>query len=235
MTMTLGTENTTPSGQIKKLLQLANHLIDTKKGTYLFHEGMNAEELFVVLSGKIQISKITSDGRELSLRICGENDLCGELTLFDSFPRYLLSALILEDGKVAVIKKDILEKELSRDNELAFEFMKWMSDHSRKIQTKFLDFVFNGKKGALYSTIIRMANSYGILVRDGIMIDLILTNQELANFCGTSRENTNRILNELKRKNIISLHKGKIIIHNLQYLKDESKSENYPASYVGID
>src|SRR5690606_10208927 len=102
-------------------------------------------------------------------------------------------------------------------SELAFEFMKWMSDHFRKTQTKFRDLVLNGKKGALYSTLIRMTNSYGVQTNDGILIDLPLTNQELANFCATSRESTNRILNELKREKIISVRKGKIIVHNVQY------------------
>lgn len=78
--------------------------------------------------------------------------------------------------------------------------MKWISEHLRRMQTKFRDLVLHGKKGALYSTLIRMTNSYGILKENGILIDLPLTNQELANFCATSRESVNRMLNELKSK-----------------------------------
>jgi CRP-like cAMP-binding protein len=225
----------THSIQIKELLRLADRTFQAKKGTYLFREGMNAEELYVVISGKIQISKITTDGRELSLRICGENDICGELTLFANSPKYLLSALVLEEGQIAVVKKDILEKEIFHNSELAFEFMKWMSDHFRKTQTKFRDLVLNGKRGALFSTLIRMTNSYGITSPDGILIDLPLTNQELANFCGTSRESTNRILNELKRKKIITIKKGKILVLDLQYLRDEIGCENCPAIYCSIE
>ena len=95
-----------------------------------------------------------------------------------------------------------------------------MSDHFRKTQTKFRDLVLNGKRGALFSTLIRMSNSYGIQKDNGILIDLPLTNQELANFCGTSRESTNRILSELKKNKIISVKKGKILIWDLQYLKN---------------
>ena len=62
---------------------------------------------------------------------------------------------------MAIIKKDVLEKEIFQNSALAYEFMKWMSDHFRKTQTKFRDLVLNGKKGALYSTLIRMTNSYG--------------------------------------------------------------------------
>lgn len=225
----------THSIEIKELLHLADRRFIGEKNTFIFQEGMEAEEMYVILSGKVQISKITSDGRELSLRICGKNDICGELTLFTHSPKYLLSAKVLEDAEIAAINKDVLEKEIFQNSSLAFEFLKWMSDHFRKTQTKFRDLVLNGKKGALYSTLIRMTNSYGVEVQSGILIDLPLTNQELANFCGTSRESTNRILNELKKEKIISIKKSKIIVHNLQYLKDEIGCENCPKVYCSIE
>lgn len=225
----------THSIEIKELLRFTDRKFRSERGTYLFQEGMNADELYIILSGKVQISKITSDGRELSLRICGENDICGELTLFTSNPKYLLSAKVLEEGEIAAIRKDVIEHEIFQNSTLAFEFMKWMSDHFRKTQTKFRDLVLNGKRGALFSTLIRMSNSYGVQKQDGIMIDLPLTNQELANFCGTSRESTNRILNELKKDEIITVKRGKITILDLQYLKDEIGCENCPAVYCSIE
>jgi CRP-like cAMP-binding protein len=225
----------THSIEIKELLKFADRKFKTEKGSFLFQEGMLAEELYIVISGKVQISKITSDGRELSLRICGENDICGELTLFTDSPKYLLSAMVLEEVEVAAIKKDVIETEIFQNSKLAFEFMKWMSDHFRKTQTKFRDLVLNGKRGALFSTLIRMSNSYGIHKENEILIDLPLTNQELANFCGTSRESTNRILSELKKDNIISVKKGKISILDLQYLKNEIDCENCSAVYCSIE
>ncbi|WP_097677975.1 Crp/Fnr family transcriptional regulator [Bacillus massilinigeriensis] len=225
----------TRSIEIKELIRFSDRTIRTKKGSYLFQEGMEAEELYLILSGKIQISKVTKDGRELALRICGENDLCGELTLFTDSPKYLLSALALEDGEIVAIKKSVIEKEILHNPSLAFEFMKWMSDHFRKTQTKFRDLVLNGKKGALFSTLIRMTNSYGVKKKDGTLIDLPLTNQDLANFCGTTRESTNRILNELKKNKIISIKKSKITVHDLQYLKDEIGCENCPAVFCSIE
>lgn len=225
----------THSIEIKELLHLADRRFIGEKNTFIFQEGMEAEEMYVILSGKVQISKITSDGRELSLRICGKNDICGELTLFTHSPKYLLSARVLEDAEIAAINKDILEKEIFQNSSLALEFLKWMSDHFRKTQTKFRDLVLNGKKGALYSILIRMTNSYGVEVQNGILIDLPLTNQELANFCGTSRESTNRILNELKKEQIISIKKSKIIVHHLQYLRDEIGCENCPKVYCSIE
>src|SRR5690606_22765994 len=99
--------------------------------------------------------------------------------------------------------------------------MKQMSIDQQKSQSKFRDLILHGKKGALYSTLIRMTNSYGIQQSDGILIDIAFTNQELANFCGMSREVVNRLLSSLNKDDNISILVEKIIIHDLQVLNDE--------------
>ncbi|WP_028782039.1 Crp/Fnr family transcriptional regulator [Thalassobacillus devorans] len=225
------------SEELKELLSSVDHVQKIEKNRFLFQEGEDADQMYIIQSGRIQISKISPDGRELSLRICQKGDIIGELTLFTDDATYLLNAKVLEDAEVAVIKKDYLERELLTNTELAFEYMKWMSEHFRKTQTKFRDLVLHGKKGALYSTLIRLTNSYGIKRPDDILIDIALTNQELANFCGTSRESVNRMLSDLKRKEVLELdkNKNKIIIKDLQYLKDEINCENCPIVLCSID
>jgi len=221
---------------LKELLRSANHIQKIKKGTFLFQEGMVANELYLILSGKIQMSKMSQDGKEMCFRICSAGEIIGELTLFTNEPKYLLNAKVMEDGEVAVIKKDYLEEQLLLNPTLTFEYMQWLSNHARRTQTKFRDLILLGKKGALYSTLIRMCNSYGIRLKDGsILIDLPLKNQDLANFCGTTRESVNRMLNALKQEGILSIHKGKITIHNLDYLKQEVQCENCPVEICRIE
>ncbi|WP_085506960.1 Crp/Fnr family transcriptional regulator [Thalassobacillus devorans] len=223
------------SNDLKELLSSVDHIQKIDKNRFLFQEGEDADQMYIIQSGRIQISKMSPDGRELSLRICQKGDIIGELTLFTDDATYLLNAKVMEDAEVAVIKKENLEKELLTNTELAFEFMKWMSEHFRKTQTKFRDLVLHGKKGALYSTIIRLTNSYGIKRADGIFIDIVLTNQELANFCGTSRESVNRLLSDLKKKEVLTMENNNIVVKDLQYLKDEINCENCPIVLCSID
>ncbi len=221
---------------LKELLRSANHTLKIKKGTFLFQEGMVANELYLIRSGKIQMSKICQDGKEMCFRICSVGEIIGELTLFTNKPKYLLTAKVIEDGEVAVIKKDYLEQQLLLNPTLTFEYMQWLSNHARRTQTKFRDLILRGKKGALYSTLIRMSNSYGVPLKNGsILIDLSLKNQDLANFCGTTRESVNRMLNSLKQQGIISISKGKITIHDLDYLKNEIQCENCPVEICQIE
>ncbi|MGG0719114.1 Crp/Fnr family transcriptional regulator [Robertmurraya massiliosenegalensis] len=223
------------STELQSLLETVHHIRKMEKGTYLFQEGSKANELFVVITGKIQMSKMIPDGRELTLRMASEGDLIGELSLFCSAQAHMQNAKVIESGEVAVIYKSDLEKKLGEDHSIALEFMKWMSQEHRKAQTKFRDLVLHGKKGALYSTLIRLSNSYGVHSEDGIVIDTPMTNQELANFCGTSREVVNRLLSELRKVDIISIDKGIITIHDLDYIKLEIDCENCPIDICNIE
>ena len=223
------------SNDLSQFLQSVHHIRKIEKGTFLYQEGSPATEVFIIQSGKIQVSKITPDGRELTLRLCSRGELIGELSLFCSSSKYVLNAKVIESGEVAVICKDELERRLENDSRLAFEFMKWGNNQNRKMQTKFRDLILNGKKGAVYSTLIRLTNSYGKRVPLGIMIDLPLTNQELANFCGTSREVVNRMLRDLRKNHILSIDKGIITILDLNYLKNEINCENCPIEICNIE
>jgi CRP-like cAMP-binding protein len=220
---------------LSHLFDTVHHIKKVEKGTFLFQEGSVADELYIVQSGILQISKIIPDGRELTLRMCSSGDFVGELNLFSPSSRYLLSARVIESGEVAVIMKDTLEEKLSQNLPLSFEFIKWMSQQYRKTQTKFRDLVLHGKKGALYSTLIRITNSYGIKTNKGILIELPLTNQELANFCGTSREVVNRLLSDLRKTGTLSIDKGTITIHDLDYLKREIDCEECPTEICKVD
>lgn len=223
------------STELQAILNTVHHVRKINKGTFLFQEGMKANELYLIISGKIQLGKMIPDGRELTLRMASEGDLIGELSLFCSAPNHLQNAKVMEDGEVAVIFKDELENRLGDDHKLALEFMKWMSKEHRKTQTKFRDLVLHGKKGALYSTLIRLSNSYGVPSDNGVVIDTPLTNQELANFCGTSREVVNRLLSELRKSDIISIDKGIITIHDLNFIRVEIDCENCPIDICNIE
>ncbi|NPC92934.1 Crp/Fnr family transcriptional regulator [Bacillus sp. WMMC1349] len=224
------------SADLLHLLESISTKKKIRQNTYLFQEGMDAEELYLIHSGLVQIGKLTSDGKELTLRMCKQNDIVGELTLFTKDAKYMLSAMVLSDGEVSVINKGRLEKELIQNGALTFEFMKWINTHMRKIQSKIRDLLLNGKKGALYSTLIRLTNSYGIKRSDGILINIVLTNQELAKFCAAARESINRMLNDLRKSGVISIEEsGKIVVHQLDFLKQEIDCEHCPIEICNID
>lgn len=227
--------NTDALTGIDELLSVRHQVKEIKKGDFLFREGDLTEGISIIRSGKIRIEKVTPDGRELTLKICGPGQLVGEVTIFSDASKYMLDARAIEDAVYLQISIKDLEEAMQSNGRLAIAFMKWMGIDQQKTQTKFRDLLLHGKKGALYSTLIRLSNSYGIEKEKGILIDMVLTNQDLANFCGMTREVVNRMLADLKKKDILSVDEGKILVHNLGYLKTETNCENCPVYLCKID
>ncbi|SIT84672.1 Crp/Fnr family transcriptional regulator [Edaphobacillus lindanitolerans] len=206
------------------------------KGEYLFREGEPAEQLYYVADGKIRVGKVTPDGRELTFRLCGPGDFIGEVMPYCSPCLYTVEAKATEDTKVAVIAKEALEEALYLNSDLAVAYMRWMGVLHQRTQSKFRDLILHGKKGALYSTLIRMSNSYGIRREDGsVLLDIELTNQELANYCGMAREVANRMLAALKKEKKIGMENGKIVLLDMPYLRNEIHCENCPADICNIE
>jgi CRP/FNR family cyclic AMP-dependent transcriptional regulator len=223
------------SSELEELLTIRHVVKEYKKDAYLFQEGDRVKGIYIIRSGKVQIGKVTPDGRELTLRICGPGQLVGEVTVFSERPLYMLDAKTVEDVSCIKIAIQDLEDGLLENARLAAAFMKWMGMDQQKTQTKFRDLMLHGKKGALYSTLIRLCNSYGVEKGEGILIDMALTNQELANFCGMTREVVNRMLSDLKKQGKVSVLDGKLLVRDLRHLKDEINCENCPISFCRID
>ena len=181
------------------------------------------------------IGKTTSDGRELTIRYCGPNDLVGEFTTGQASIQYLVDGKITEPGEVAVFNQEKLLDQLQLKPQLMIELLSYFSLQQRKDQLRFRDLLLYGKKGALYSTLIRLAKSYGQETEDGILINKHLTNQEIAHFCATTRESVNRQLTELRRNNVIQIEHGLITILELDTLRKAINCENCPIELCTID
>jgi CRP-like cAMP-binding protein len=135
------------SNELSELLHTDSHTKKLEKGIYLFQEGTLATEFFMIKSGIIQLNKMNSDGRELTLKIGSKGDIIGESMLFSPNTRYMFDAKVMEEAEVTIIFKEVLEKKLSEDHSLALEFIKWMSIQQLKTQSKFRDLVLHGKNG----------------------------------------------------------------------------------------
>lgn len=221
--------------KLLKYLAKPDYYLPIHKNTFLFRQGEPVKELYVIVSGHVVIGKTSSEGRELTLRFCGPNDLIGEFIINDTPINYLVDGKITASGEVAVFDQKRLLDQLQNQPEAMMEFLKFASLQHRKDQMRFRDLLLYGKKGALYSTLIRLANSYGRKTDDGILIDFHLTNQEIANFCATSRESINRMLSELKKQQVIRIDQGKITIIKLDIIKKTINCENCPVTLCTIN
>lgn len=201
------------------------YVMNLSQGSRLFWEYDKADKLYYIKQGHIRITKSSDDGRHFVLYMYQKGDLFGQVDPFRTLTQGF-NAEAVEDSIVGVIQQQDLEILLWQHGELAMEFMKWMSLVHRMTQTKFRDLMMFGKTGALCSVIIRLVNAYGVQEESGIRIARKLTNTDLAEMIGATRESVNRMLGDMKKHNAIDFADGYLIVHDQIYLKDICHCEN---------
>lgn len=204
-----------------------------KKGTILFHEGEEARKLYLIRSGRIRLSKMTIDHKKFFLHLKQANDIIGEFSLFNEMT-VSMTAEVVEDSTIVKFKRESLEALFLQNGEIAVAFIKLFARNTQSTQAKFSDLLLHGKVGALYSILIRFSNSYGVKYHNDILIPMKLTNQEIANFIGTSRETANRMLQDLKKDKIIAFLNGNILIKNIDFLKNHLRCGRCPVEICTI-
>ncbi|OUM88500.1 MAG: hypothetical protein BAA01_05195 [Bacillus thermozeamaize] len=241
MHVLLSRHNISSSSQIRSYFSEENlnllienmYLKKLGTGSYLFMEGDPSDRLFYVYQGKIKITKQTPGGKEFILYFLQDGDIYGEIGDKNEV-QHNCSAYVMEDSVVGILQQSDLEILLYRHGDLATQFVKWMGMMNRKTQSKFRDLLLYGKPGALCSTLIRLTNTCGVEIEEGILISLRLTHSELANMIGTTRESVNRILNDLKSQDVIGYHDGSIVVKDLDYLRNICHCGDCPAEICRI-
>lgn len=211
---------------IKKLFGLMS-FYSVPRERPIFREGEKADHLYYIVDGSVKLIKSTEDGKDYTLFYYRPGDMIGEYS-FSAQTQFGFMAVAHEDCHLGIIRKQELELLLWQDHDLSLEVLKWLADMHTCTQYKMRDILLYGKEGALASILIRMANSYGKYEASKIYLTEKFTNTEIANMIGTTRETVNRLLSQLKKRQIIDMEKGYLVITNLPELKKICHCEGCP-------
>jgi CRP-like cAMP-binding protein len=206
-----------------------------KEGTVLFQEKEPVENIYVILKGTVALGRVHLRGKDFILKILNNRELIVEYSLFKPNPHYQFYAKALSDCEMIAIKREQFEEFIKIDPNAMNAFVTWITTSYLKAQMKCQDLIMNGKKGGLYSILIRLCNSYGVMTEEGILIDLPLTHQELANLTYGTREVIQRALKELRELDVISYEQQKFTIKKINYLKEQVDCQNCSSEICGVN
>ncbi|PTL38764.1 Crp/Fnr family transcriptional regulator [Alkalicoccus saliphilus] len=195
-------------------------------GTVLFSRNEPADKLFFVIEGEVKIWK-EADGKEYVFQIAGKEDLIGEGVSFTE-DCHTYQADALTEGKAGIIRHEDIIKAVGCSRDFAVDMLKWTSLMEKTVQAKLHDLTFYGKRGALCSTLLRLAQTYGRDTKRGLLIEKKMKNGDIGSYIGSSRESVNRLLTELKKEKVISQEEGFLYIHNVDYLKEVCRCGDRP-------
>jgi len=192
-------------------LRASMNLVKLRKGQSLFKEGDDGDHLFVVSSGKVKLGTKSVDGRENLLMILGPGDMFGELSLFDSGPR-TATATAVTDSKLLALGQDKVIPWVKEHPEVSLQLLARLASRLRRTNEVVGDLVFSDVPGRVAKALIDLGVKFGDKRSEGLFVNHDLTQEELAQLVGASRETVNKALADFAQRGWLRLEARSVMI-----------------------
>jgi len=193
-----------------------------RRGEVLFHEGDSGDKLYVVIDGKVKLGRTSPDGRESLLAILGPGELFGEMALFDPSPR-TATATAVSETRLAGLKNESLNALLRTRPEVSAQLLQALARRLRRTNDSLSDLVFSDVPGRVAKALLDLADRFGRPATDGVLVAHELTQEELAQLVGASRETVNKALAEFVQRGWLRLEARAVVILDMQRLRQRSR------------
>jgi len=197
---------------------LSDHVqrVNVPRGSVLFRENEPGDRLFMILAGKVKIGRASSDGRENLLAVFGPGDLFGELSLFDPGAR-TATATAVTDATLLFLEHTELRAWLSTRPEAAMLLLKMLARRFGRTNDAMADMVFTDVPGRVAKQLLDLANRFGEPAQPGndaagIRVEHGLTQEELAQLVGASRETVNKALADFATRGWLRLDSRAVVL-----------------------
>jgi CRP-like cAMP-binding protein len=192
------------------------------KGDVLFSEGDPGDRLYVVTDGKIKLGHASGDGRESLLAVMGEGEMFGELSLFDPGPR-TATATALTDAVVLGLGHAALRPWLTGRPEVAESLLQALAQRLRRTNDTLADLVFSDVPGRVAKALLDLGERFGQSMPDGLHVTHDMTQEELAQLVGASRETVNKALADFASRGWLRLESRSVVLLDVERLQRRAR------------
>ncbi len=203
-------------------LESSMSAVSLRRGEILFAEGDEGDQLYVVFEGKIKLGRRSGDGREYLIAILGPGQMFGELSFFDPGPRSA-TATAVTDVELRSLGHSALNPVLQSHPDVAYALLNQLAGRLRRTNEVVGDLVFSDVPGRVSKALLDLASRFGRQADDGIHVNHDLTQEELAQLVGASRETVNKALADFASRGWLRLEPRSVIILDLERLKRRSR------------
>jgi len=183
------------------------------RGDIVFQKDDPGEALFIVESGSVRIHVTGAQGTDLTLAVMNPNDFFGDMSLLDGKPRSA-SASAVTDCALIVLERDHFTELVRKRPDAALAVLARVTQRLRGSDQMASDLAFLDAGGRLARRLLEIAEQSGVTREDGVLLNVRITQEELANMIGVTRESVNRNLSEFRRLGLIRNEGRKIIIRD---------------------
>lgn len=191
----------------------------------IFEKGDPGRGMMAVIRGRVKICSYSLNGKELVLNIIGRGGLFGEIALLDGRPR-TAHAVALEDTDLLVLERSRFLPFLTANPEIAVRLICVLCERLRQTSEHLEDALFLEAGPRLARWLLRLAGTFGKETKEGIRLDIKLSQQQIGNLVGISRESINKHLGDWQRTGHIQVVNGHITLRDRDALEEIGQSES---------
>lgn len=180
-------------------------------GDFVMMQGEAADRIFLLVDGKIRLSQVTPDGQQVVLRMLGAGSLFGLIAVSQEM-EYPLSSQALDDCQLLVWTGEDLRALIRRYPQMTGPVIDFLAGSVREFQSRFIELATERVERRLARSLLRLASQTGKKTPDGVLIDLPLSRQDLAEMCGTTLFTASRILSQWEQQGLVLAGRERVTI-----------------------
>jgi CRP-like cAMP-binding protein len=191
--------------------------VDVPRGRVFFTEGEPGDRMYIIVSGKVKIGRRSPDGREGLFTVRGPSESFGELSVFDPGPR-TSTATALNEVCVAPTDGATVRAWIADHPQVADRLLRVLARRLRRTDDILSDMIFTDVAGRLAKQLLQLAQRFGVQEDGAMRVDHGLTQEELAQLVGSSRETVNKALSDFAHRGWIRLEGKSVLIAESEHL-----------------
>ena len=196
--------------------------VEFPRGHQIFAEGDVGDQLYILVAGKVKVGRRTVDGRENLLALMGPADMFGELALFDPGPR-TSTVTALTDVQAVTMDRAALRLWIRQYPEIAEQLLRVLARRLRRTNDAMTAMIFTDVPGRVAKQLLLLAQRFGVPDGAAVRLDHELTQEELAQLVGSSRETVNKALVDFGQRGWIRVQGKTVFIDDPQRLAHRAR------------
>jgi CRP-like cAMP-binding protein len=181
------------------------------RGATIFQKGDDGSSMMAVLNGRVRVSAVSADGREVTLNVINPGEIFGEIALLDGKPRSA-DATATEETTLLVVERKQFLPFLKQNDDLYLRLLAVLCDRLRRTSLALEGIALFDLPARLARLLLKLAEDYGRTVPEGTRIDMKLSQRDLSTLVASSRESVNKQLRIWREDGVVLFDGGYLVL-----------------------
>jgi CRP/FNR family transcriptional regulator, nitrogen oxide reductase regulator len=181
---------------------------------FFFMQGDRATHVYLLVEGRVKLVQVTPGGQQVIMRVLTPGEAFAGISLLKPKATYPVSAQAVADSTALAWEAQTLRDLTTAEGALSINTGKVIAEYMTEVQDRYRELVTEKVERRVARTLLRLASQSGRKITEGVLIDIPLTRQDIAQLTGTTLFTVSRTLSEWERQGLLNIGRERVIITN---------------------